>query len=156
VHSRYTRALADAGISAQRVILRLRVRRLFCDNNGCVAKTFTKQVADLTEPYARRTVALRRMSETIALALAGRPGVRLATRLGLAVSRDSLLRLLRALPDPPAGMVTVLGVDDFATKRGQSYATILIWEARHIAREAPALPASALERGVHQHLPADE
>jgi hypothetical protein len=116
VHSRYTRELADAGISAQRVILRLRVRRLFCDNNGCVAKTFTEQVADLTEPYARRTVALRRMLETIALALAGRPGVRLATRLGLAVSRDSLLRLLRALPDPPAGMVTVLGVDDFATK----------------------------------------
>jgi hypothetical protein len=81
-------------------VLRLRVRRLFCDNNECAAKTFTEQVADLTEPYARRTTPLRRTLEIIALALAGRAGARLANSLGLAVSRDSLLRLLRALPDP--------------------------------------------------------
>lgn len=59
-------------IGGQRVVLRLRVRRLFCDNSGCAAKTFTEQVADLTEPYARRTTALRRVLEVIAVALAGR------------------------------------------------------------------------------------
>nr|WP_052477711.1 transposase [Kibdelosporangium sp. MJ126-NF4]CEL13423.1 Transposase [Kibdelosporangium sp. MJ126-NF4]CTQ99112.1 Transposase [Kibdelosporangium sp. MJ126-NF4] len=66
------------------------------------------------------------MLESIGLALAGRAGQRLADTLGLQASRDTLLRLVRALPDPPIGAVTILGVDDFAIKRGQTYATIVL------------------------------
>jgi len=52
------------------------------------------------------------MLEALEVALAGRPGARLAAPAAVSTSRDSLLRMVRALPDPPIGSVEVLGVDD--------------------------------------------
>ncbi|EWM12066.1 transposase [Kutzneria sp. 744] len=126
VHSRYDRRLADAAIAGQAVALRLRVRRFFCGNTECVVRTFTEQPAGVATRHARRTPLSRTMLTSISVALAGRAGARLATVLGLPASRNTLLRLLRALPEKPVGEVTAVGIDDFAIRKGQTYATIII------------------------------
>ncbi len=142
---------ADLPSAGRAVQLELHVRRFSCRNARCERRTFSERLPRLLAPNARRTRRLARAQCMVGMTAGAEAGARLLKPLAMPTSPDTLLRLMHHTPLPAQTPPQVVGVDDWASRKGRAYGSILVDLKEHRVvdlqsdRSAPTL-ASWLRR----------
>jgi len=129
----YHRHPQDLPCQAQTVRLDLQVRRFVCPNTACPQRTFVEQFPEWLPAYARRTLRLTDVLRQVAFTVGGEAGKHIVKVFRIVVSGDTLLRIMRQTPLAPFKMATVIGIDDWAMKKGRRYGTLVVDLERHQA-----------------------
>jgi transposase len=127
IHSKYTRYLADLPVSCYVVRVILKARKFVCSNPDCDRKIFTERFSSEIVPYCRRFNRITDLITKIGLALGGNKGSEICNTIGCRISPSTILRSIHRLDLTEPGETSgVIGVDDWAFKKGKSYGTIIV------------------------------
>src|SRR5262245_4559450 len=157
VHSRYTRTVRDLPTQGRPTLLRLTARKFFCRNPDCPRSVFCERLPDLVPRYACSTARLIDANRARCPRPAARARCRSPPRLSMPASADTLLRRIKQdAAAPPAEAPRVIGVDDLAIRKGQTYGTILIdLERGKVIELLPGRDGAGLKTWLGKHPPVE-
>ena len=152
MNGHYRRHPGDLPCSGYSIEFDLTVPRFFCDNDACEQQTFSEAFPSFVSRYARRTERLIEQQRQVGFAVSAEQGARLLPNLVMETSPDTLIRLVRNSPESAHETPRVLGVDDWAKRKGQSYGTILVdLERRQVVDLLDERSADSLAQWLQEH-----
>lgn len=131
IHSHYTRRPRDLAYFGQPVRLTLTVPRFRCLNPDCPRRTFVERLPKAVPFYAHCTTRFRTTLRAVAFEAGAEAGARLLAQVGIVTSGDTLLRVIRQTPPREPPEPRVVGIDDWAWKKGLRYGTLIVDLERH-------------------------
>ncbi len=126
VHSTYRRRLMDLPLITESVELDVSVRRFFCSNAVCSHVTFTEQPGNEIRRYQRKTQRCLDRQLQLAAGASSMVAQRELHSCQIPASSSTILRQLHKVHIPDNPNILVIGVDDWAYRKGVSYGSILI------------------------------
>ena len=93
---------------------------------NCPRRIFAERLPGLAAAHARNTSRLAQTHGAIGCAVGGEAGSRLTIRLGISTSPDSLLRRVKQLKGNSTAHLRLVGLDDWAWRKGRRYGTIVV------------------------------
>jgi transposase len=126
IHGHYGRTLADLPWATAPIELRVIVRRFRCPTCTCRRQTFAERLPGVAPRYARTTTRLATTQANTGLVLGGAAGARHLSRHGAPVSRNTLLRRVRSVSLPEGSAPEIIGIDDWAWRKGNRYGTLIV------------------------------
>jgi transposase len=125
-HSRYQRTVWDLSVQNVQVLLHLHVRKFYCDQPDCPRRIFAEQLPQVTSPHGSFTFALRQFLGQLGREQGGASAARSSTLQGMQVTARAILRFMHALALPSIAPPRIIGLDEWAWKRGQRYGAIVV------------------------------
>jgi len=126
-HSTYHRKIQDLPIFGKTVIIHLKAYRYYCHNSECKQKVFCETVDNFFEFYKRMTGRLEDFLIVLTLNTSCEGASRVCQLLGIKISGDTLIRkVIRKANQMEPVKTDMIGVDDWAYKKGATYGTIIV------------------------------
>lgn len=126
-HSKYIRTFGDLPTSGYEVKVSILSRKYFCDNAECTRKIFTERFNKEISPHHRRFKRCKELLVNLALELGGNKGAAISRLARLPVSPSTILRIIKRQSLPTSTVTSgIIGVDDWAFKKGNTYGTIIV------------------------------
>ena len=130
----YTRTVQDLPILGKNTVLHVNAYEYRCTNENCDVKSAAEDFRGFLDRYRRMTTRCLDLIITLALETSCEGASRVLSEMGIRTSGDTIIRiLLREYEEGPKPICgSIVGIDDFASRKRFKYCTVVVDESSHI------------------------
>ncbi|MCS2724484.1 ISL3 family transposase [Bacteroides uniformis] len=125
-HSIYERRLLDLPISGKKVIIIMQIRKYRCKNPKCERKIFAEQNECIAKRYSRLTNRAIKLLQNVLVEMSSQKAALVTSQFCMEQSSSTCLRIVKNMLIPQPDSLTVIGIDDWAKRKGVCYGTIIV------------------------------